>query len=66
MMYSSKFTVHYLNLVKIFINEGNFVGEDVCYFSEYEMLEIELGKVFRCMKLVSLIGRRCVRVVSTC
>ena len=44
MTYSNKLTAHYLQLAKLPINEGDFAGSDVRYSSEYEVLEIELGK----------------------
>ena len=44
MSYSSKLSVHYLELAKAPISKENFVGEDVRFSSEYEALESELGK----------------------
>lgn len=46
MIYLSKFFLYYLEFVEQLILKDVFVGEDVCFFSEYEVLENELGKVF--------------------
>jgi type VI secretion system protein VasJ len=44
MSYSSKLSTHYLQLAKTSISDESFVGEDVRFSNEFEVLEGELGK----------------------
>ncbi|MBD9441766.1 type VI secretion system protein TssA [Pseudomonas sp. PDM04] len=44
MAYSSKLSIHYLELARTPVSTGNFAGEDVRFSNDYESLESELAK----------------------
>jgi type VI secretion system protein VasJ len=44
MSYSSKLSLHYLELAKVSVSKESFAGEDVRFSIDFEVLESELGK----------------------